>query len=113
MIGASTCYVMCRWLVGLRCWCGGNGSGAARLVMSGAGVERNSPRQTLTARAKRWVTRRVGRDGESVAVVARSLGVGWWSIMQAVAEVAYPGDAVPVTAAYRGRGRRAGAGIRR
>jgi hypothetical protein len=49
-----------------------------------------APRQSLTARAKRWVTRRVGGDGESVAAVARSLGVGWWSVMRAVAEVGRP-----------------------
>lgn len=49
-----------------------------------------APRQSLTARAKRWVTRRVGGDGESVAAVARSLGVGWWSVMRAVIEVGQP-----------------------
>jgi transposase len=49
-----------------------------------------APRQSLTARAKRWVTRRVGADGDSVAAVARSLGVGWWSVMRAVIEVGRP-----------------------
>ena len=39
-------------------------------------------RQSLTQRAKRWVTRRVGADGETVAGVARTLGVGWWSVMR-------------------------------
>ena len=48
------------------------------------------PRQALSTRAKRWLTRRVGHDGESVAAVARSLGVGWWSVMRAVAEVGQP-----------------------
>lgn len=49
-----------------------------------------APRQSLTARAKRWVTRRVGADGDSVAAVARSLGVGWWSVMRAVIELGRP-----------------------
>jgi transposase len=49
-----------------------------------------APRQSLTTRAKRWVTRRVGSDGDSVAAVARSLGVGWWSVMRAVIEVGRP-----------------------
>ena len=48
------------------------------------------PRRSLTARAKQWVTRRVGSDGESVAAVARSIGVGWWSVMRAVVEVGRP-----------------------
>ena len=46
-----------------------------------------SPRQSLTARAKAWVTRRVGADGKTVTGVARTLGVGWWSVMRAVTEV--------------------------
>jgi len=35
-------------------------------------------------------TRRVGADGESVAVaaVAHTIGVGWWSVMRAVADTA-------------------------
>lgn len=49
-----------------------------------------APRQTLTRRAKQWLTRRVGSDGESVTAVARSLGVGWWSVMRAVVEVGAP-----------------------
>jgi transposase len=40
--------------------------------------------------AKAWVTGRVGADGETVSSVARSLGVGWWSVMRAVAEVGHP-----------------------
>jgi transposase len=48
------------------------------------------PRQSLTGRAKAWVTRRVGADGESVAAVARTVGVGWWSVMRAVSEVGTP-----------------------
>ena len=46
-----------------------------------------APRQSLTSRAKAWVTRRVGADGETVTAVARTLGVGWWSVMRAVIEV--------------------------
>jgi transposase len=49
-----------------------------------------APRQALTARAKQWVTRRVGADGETVSGVARTLGVGWWSVMRAVTEVGIP-----------------------
>jgi transposase len=41
----------------------------------------------LTERARAWVTGLVGREGETVAAVARSLGVGWWSVMRAVVEV--------------------------
>jgi hypothetical protein len=47
-------------------------------------------RQSLTQQAKGWVTRRVGADGETVASVASTLGVGWWSVMRAVAEVGTP-----------------------
>jgi transposase len=53
-------------------------------------TERNplaAPRRVLTERARAWVTGRVGRDGETVAAVARSLGVGWWSVMRAVVDV--------------------------
>jgi transposase len=49
-----------------------------------------APRQSLTSRAKAWVTRRVGADGETVSSVARTLGVGWWSVMRAVIEVGTP-----------------------
>lgn len=49
-----------------------------------------APRQSLTHRAKAWVTRRVGADGETVAGVARTLGVGWWSVMRAVIELGTP-----------------------
>jgi transposase len=48
-----------------------------------------SPRQSLTQRAKVWVTRRVGA-GQTVAGVARTLGVGWWAVMRAVTEVGTP-----------------------
>ncbi len=46
-----------------------------------------APRRVLTERARAWVTGRVGRDGETVAAVARSLSVGWWSVMRAVVDV--------------------------
>jgi transposase len=49
-----------------------------------------APRQSMTSRAKAWVTRRVGADGETVSSVARTLGVGWWSVMRAVIEVGTP-----------------------
>jgi transposase len=49
-----------------------------------------APRQSLTGRAKAWVTRRVGADGETVTSVARTLGVGWWSVMRAVIEIGTP-----------------------
>ena len=47
-------------------------------------------RHSLTSRAKAWVTRRVGADGETVTSVARTLGVGWWSVMRAVVEIGTP-----------------------
>ncbi len=49
-----------------------------------------APRHSMTSRAKAWVTRRVGADGETVTSVARTLGVGWWSVMRAVIEVGRP-----------------------
>jgi transposase len=49
-----------------------------------------APREALTTRAKTWAVHRVGGDGESVAGVARSLGVGWWSVMRAVTELGRP-----------------------
>lgn len=42
------------------------------------------PRASLTTRAARLACQRVGRDGESVAVVAGDLGVGWGTVMRAV-----------------------------
>ena len=40
-------------------------------------------RASLTTRAAQVACRRVGRDGESVAVVAWNLGVGWGTVMRA------------------------------
>ena len=41
-------------------------------------------RMVLTERAREHACRRVGRDGHSVAAVARDLGVGWHTTMRAV-----------------------------
>ncbi|WP_420791442.1 transposase [Actinomycetospora lutea] len=48
------------------------------------------PRASLTTRAAQEACRRVGRDGEAVAVVAWELGVGWGTVMRAVAEHGTP-----------------------
>ena len=44
------------------------------------------PRVVLTERARAEACRRVGKDAHAVAAVARDLGVGWATIMRAVAE---------------------------
>jgi transposase len=41
-------------------------------------------RMAMTERARARACRRVGRDGHSVAAVARDFGVGWHTIMRAV-----------------------------
>jgi transposase len=53
------------------------------------------PRAVLTERAGAEACRRVGRDAHAVAAVARDLGVGWATIMRAVADHGTPlvGDA--------------------
>jgi len=43
-----------------------------------------APRAKATDRAGRWVTAQVGRDGRSVAGVARDLGCDWHTVMDAV-----------------------------
>jgi transposase len=48
------------------------------------------PRATLTERARVWACRRVGEDGETVAAVAKDLGVGWGTVMRAVWEYGAP-----------------------
>lgn len=48
------------------------------------------PRASLTTRAAREACRRVGPDGEAVAVVAADFGVGWGTVMRAVAEHGAP-----------------------
>lgn len=45
------------------------------------------PRASLSERARVWAVRAVGRDGLSVALVARMLGVGWHTINDAVLEL--------------------------
>jgi transposase len=47
-------------------------------------------RMSLTERARAQACRRVGRDGESVAAVARDFAVGWHTIMRAVIDVGEP-----------------------
>jgi transposase len=42
------------------------------------------PRAVLTERARAEACRRVGKDAQAVAAVARDLGVGWATIMRAV-----------------------------
>ena len=44
----------------------------------------------LSERARREAARRVGEDGVSVAAVARGLGVGWSTVMDAVREFGEP-----------------------
>ncbi len=47
-------------------------------------------RAVLTERARVQACRRVGREGHSVAAVARDLGVGWHTVMNAVIDVGTP-----------------------
>jgi transposase len=48
------------------------------------------PRAVLTERARAEAWRRVGKDAHAVAAVARDLGVGWATIMRAVADHGTP-----------------------
>jgi transposase len=48
------------------------------------------PRAVLTERARAEACRRVGKDAHAVAAVARDLGVGWATIMRAVADYGTP-----------------------
>jgi transposase len=48
------------------------------------------PRAVLTERARGEACRRVGKDAHAVAAVARDLGVGWATIMRAVADHGRP-----------------------
>jgi transposase len=48
------------------------------------------PRVVLTQRARAEACRRVGKDAHAVAAVARDLGVGWATIMRAVADHGTP-----------------------
>ena len=47
-------------------------------------------RQSMTQRARENACERVGRDGDSVAQVARDMGVGWHTIMRAVKDYGQP-----------------------
>ncbi len=49
-----------------------------------------APRAVLTERARAEVCRRVGRDGHSVAAVARDFGVSWHAAMEAVRDHGRP-----------------------
>jgi len=49
-----------------------------------------APRASLTERARAEACRRVGRDNHAVAQVARSLGVGWATVMEAVRDYGRP-----------------------
>jgi hypothetical protein len=48
------------------------------------------PRAVLTCWARAEACRRVGKDAHGVAAVARDLGVGWATVMRAVAEHGQP-----------------------
>jgi len=49
-----------------------------------------APRAVLSERARANACARVGRDGHSVAQVARDLGVGWHTVMEAVRDYGKP-----------------------
>jgi len=49
-----------------------------------------APRASLTERARVEACRRVGQDNHAVAQVGRSLGVGWWTVMNAVRDYGRP-----------------------
>jgi transposase len=49
-----------------------------------------APRAVLTERARAEICRRVGAEGHSVAQVARALGVGWHTAMEAVRDHGRP-----------------------
>ena len=57
-----------------RCWCDDN-------------AEVASARCALTTRAARWSTLHVGRNGRAVSDVARELGCGWHTVMDAVVAI--------------------------
>jgi transposase len=53
-------------------------------------VDGIAPRACLTERARAEICRRVGREGQSVAAVARDFGLSWATAMQAVADHGKP-----------------------
>lgn len=57
-----------------RCWCDDD-------------AEIGTARCALTTRAARWATMQVGRNGRAVSDVARELGCGWHTVMDAVVVV--------------------------
>ena len=62
-------------------------------------------RASWSERARKQACRRVGRDGHSVAAVARDVGVGWATVMAAVVELRHPVDRAPRPHRRGGRGR--------
>jgi len=92
--GVNICCAMCRLPAGRRCWWWKRIWRCPQPTCPVRTWTERSPlgarRQSLTSRAKAWVTRRVGADGETVTSVARTLDVGWWSVMRAVIEVGTP-----------------------
>ena len=60
---------------------------------TGSWTERSEeirPRASLTERARKEIVRRVGRDGHTVAEVARDFGVSWDTAMNVVRELGTP-----------------------
>lgn len=53
-------------------------------------VDEIAPRACLTERARAEICRRVGKEGQSVAAVARDFGVGWHTAMAAVRDHGRP-----------------------
>jgi transposase len=71
-----------------RLWrCGEPACGVRTWTERVAGI---TPRAVLTQRARAEACRRVGKDAHAVAAVARDLGVGWATIMRAVADHGTP-----------------------
>lgn len=48
------------------------------------------PKAALTERARRWATRRIGEDGDTVEDLRLELGVSWGTVMRAVREYGRP-----------------------
>lgn len=53
-------------------------------------VPQISARAVVTNRVRTWVTRRVGQHADTVAALARRLGVGWHTVMRAVTQLGAP-----------------------
>ena len=84
---SQSCVMSMRSAVGRGCG-GSSAAGAAPRRRARRVVDEQHPavgaRMVLTERAREHPCRRVGRDGHSVAAVARDLGVGWHTTMRAV-----------------------------